>query len=107
MGELQIMVGGRRSGRTTACIKWAAENDAYIVCANQREARRIADCAREMGLNIKFPVTFDEMPMRGAWPTKIAIDNADWLLRLWLGGQHELSFATFEGVVAAAPREEG
>lgn len=92
---MEILIGGRRTGRT-ACIKWAAENDAYIVCATQQQARELVNRAKDMGLTIKFPITFDELPMHNAYPTKIAIDNADWLLRRFIATQHELGFITLE-----------
>lgn len=96
--KIELRIGGRRSGRTTDCIKWAAEHNAYIVCANHNQARRIADQAREMDLNIRFPITFDEArDMRGSFPTTFAVDNADLFLRYVLEqGRHTVGYATWE-----------
>lgn len=63
-----ILISGRQTGRTTELIRWAAEEQKYplgrmrfIVCMSQREAIRIFRVAEDMGLSIRFPVTWREM----------------------------------------------
>lgn len=58
---MKIIKRGRREGKTTEIIKVAAKNFSYIVCLSQEEASRVAQEARNMGLDIPFPLTFDEL----------------------------------------------
>lgn len=86
---MKVICGGRRTGRTTKLIEMAAEAEArrevsYIVCLNQKEARRIANQATSMDLNIGFPVTFDEFrhqQLAGQNIQNLFIDNAEFLLQ--------------------------
>lgn len=60
----EIIVRSRQGGKTTELIRRAAESGGYIVCTDQRRARQIAEHAREMGLNIPFPLTASEWQKR-------------------------------------------
>ena len=57
---MKIIVGGRRSGRTTELIKKSAETGIYILVSDHFRARAIVDQARNMGYLIPFPVTVHE-----------------------------------------------
>ena len=64
----EIIVRGRQGGKTTELIRRAAETYGYIVCTDRRRARQIAEHAREMGLDIPFPLTADEWQKRAYHP---------------------------------------
>lgn len=57
---MNIVIGKRCSGKTTRLIERSAKEGIYILVANKAMARCIADQAKEMGLDIPFPVTLDE-----------------------------------------------
>ena len=57
---MQIILGGRRSGKTAELIKRSAESGTYILVSDHARASQIADQARVMGYDILFPVTMDE-----------------------------------------------
>ena len=57
---MNIVIGERCSGKTTRLIERSAQEGEYILVANKAMARCIADQAKEMGLDIPFPVTLDE-----------------------------------------------
>jgi hypothetical protein len=85
---MRVICKPRRAGKTTDLIKMAAQSQAYIVVMHRREAQRIAEQAEEMGLDIRFPVTFEELlqtKMVGSFVRNIIIDNADILLERLLG----------------------
>lgn len=92
---MKIIVRGRALGKTTEAIKIAHEKRAYIVCLHYRDAQRIADQARRMGLKIPFPITFNEF-LEGRFEPRgvqrFVIDNADMLL------QHAARGAAVEAV---------
>ena len=65
-------------------IKMSAEKDYYIVCQNRKECSRIFHIAQELGLNMPFPVSFDEFLEKrycGRHIKGFIIDNADMLLQ--------------------------
>jgi hypothetical protein len=57
---MKIIMGGRASGKTTEVIKESAEKGFYIVCPTIRHAQSIFCKAKEMGLNIPYPLTIEE-----------------------------------------------
>lgn len=57
---MNVVIGERCSGKTTRLIERSAKEGIYILVANKAMARCIADQAKEMGLDIPFPVTLDE-----------------------------------------------
>lgn len=62
---MNIIIGKRCSGKTTELIKESAEKQIYILVGTNAMARCVFDMAKEMGLNIPFPVTVYEY-FRGA-----------------------------------------
>ena len=57
----KIIVQGRRTGKTTKVIEESAKTSKYILVPNQRMADIIFKQALDMGINIPFPVTIDEV----------------------------------------------
>ena len=64
----EIIIRSRQGGKTTELIRRAPETGGYIVCTDQRRARQIAQQARDMGLNIPFPLTAREWQERNYHP---------------------------------------
>lgn len=56
----ELIVGSRRSGKTTALIEKAASDNLYILTGTKAQARCIFDRAKQMGYDIPFPVTWEE-----------------------------------------------
>lgn len=86
---MEIILGGRQTGRTTKLIKMCAEAEArrecsYLVTSSQREAYRVSEEARKMGIEgFPFPISYDEFFGRHYSEGNIKnffIDNADYLL---------------------------
>jgi len=82
---MRIIYNGRKTNRTTTLIQLCAEAEArhevsYIVCHNQQEAYRIAQKAKAMGLNIGFPLTYDELLNDQYHCKHLFIDNVEKLL---------------------------
>lgn len=87
---MEVITGGRRTGRTQKLIRLAAEAEArgevsYIVCHSHQEATRIFRLADELGLKIGFPLSYEEFLTRKYSGMNIAnlyIDNVEYLLQL-------------------------
>lgn len=86
---MKIIAKPRRMGKTTEIIKRAAKDFGYIVCLSHAECHRIAKQAKELTLDIPFPLTFDEYiggHFHGKGIKSFHIDNADWLLSIFSKG---------------------
>lgn len=81
---MQVIVGERQSGRTTNLIKQAAEGWLYIVTLDCQRRRFVADHARKLGLDIPFPITFQDF-LHGRFHRPgirgFLIDDADTMLQ--------------------------
>lgn len=62
---MKVVVGGRRSGKTRRLIELCAEYGGYMVVRSHREAHRVAQMARELGLRIPFPISHGELLSSG------------------------------------------
>ena len=81
---MEVISTGRQAGKTVKAIKFAAENDSYIVVANKQEASMVNETARKLELHIRFPLTWEEFLDRryqGQNIKSFVIDNADRLLQ--------------------------
>ncbi|WCH46401.1 hypothetical protein [Lysinibacillus sp. OF-1] len=59
-----VIIGGKRlCGKTTDLIKRSNKEWLYIVVANNQHADNIVRLAREMEIDIPYPITFDELPL--------------------------------------------
>lgn len=64
---MDLIIGERGSGKTTALILKAAEEDKYILCSDRRRATnifRLSEDMRKAGLiprRIRYPVTANEI----------------------------------------------
>lgn len=86
---MEVIVGGRRTGRTTRLIEYSIRAGAdgklvYIVTRNHDAAYAISQKAEEMGYHIPFPLTFDEFlrfEYAGTNIDYLVLDDADVLLQ--------------------------
>lgn len=84
-----IIASGRKTSRTTQLIEMSAEAEQqgkvnYIIVANPEQAYSVAKKAKELNLNIGFPITYDEFLNHKYFGKNIdhfLIDNADHLLQ--------------------------
>lgn len=80
MGRMKVIALDRQQGKTTELVKLAAQENLYIVCANRNMVRHTAQMARDMGLDIPFPITWDEFAAHRYYGRGIkgfVIDNLD------------------------------
>jgi len=58
---MRLIVGNKASGKTTKAIETSAREWKYIVVKDFSEAQSIAQKAKEMKLDIPYPITIDEL----------------------------------------------
>lgn len=56
---MKVIIKPRGSGKTTELIKMS-EPGKYIICYSREEAARVAYMAQEMGVDIPFPISYEE-----------------------------------------------
>jgi len=91
---MKIFATGRRAGKTQVAIGWALEHDSYIVCHSKEEATRVFHLAQDQGVDIHFPITYDELlaNQSGRGVASIVIENVDMLLNKLSGGRPVIGF---------------
>lgn len=102
VARLFNIFGRRGSGKTSELIRRAAEENAVILCANREQVGSITYRARELGLKIKTPKTYDDLMsgrLKGT-EQRIMVDEVDafiWevinykLGSVYVGGTHTLN----------------
>ena len=81
---MEIIVRGRRQGKTLKLVKMCHERGGYIVCLSRSEVNYVKNMAQIHGYNIPMTITFAEFLNRdyyGKGCQKFYIDNADILLQ--------------------------
>lgn len=82
-----IQYSGRQTGKTTQLIKYAHENDLYIICANEKRVDDILEKAQKMGLYIRHPITVHEIQrggICGRWIKRILVDELEDVLQSFI-----------------------
>lgn len=80
-----LIVGGRGTGKTTELIRIAAAEGRYIVVPNERMKRCVAKQAKDMGLNMLYPVAFEELPFHRRFVGEVLVDEAQMILEKVIG----------------------
>lgn len=76
-----MIIGGRRvCGKTSTLIKKAHEKQLYIICADRNRVSALIQQSRHMKLDIPFPVTVDELPLRSPYIKEVLVDDIESVL---------------------------
>ena len=79
---MQLIIGERQQGKTTHLIKMSADNRGIIVTATEQSAKYVKDQAKEMGLDIPEPVTWNRfIHSRMMKTTPFLVDELGVILR--------------------------
>ena len=87
---MEILHGGRRSGKTIALIEYAHKHNLYIVCSSRQRVEHIAKTAEKLGLDIPFPISARELPLGRSFIEKVLVDDMEDILRVFVGKPIEL-----------------
>ena len=84
---MKKIIGGRGTGKSTELIKRSANTGEYIVVSTKRRADHLFELAKDMGINIPYPVSCDELKSysfidgKSNLSSGILIDDVEDLLR--------------------------
>lgn len=85
-GGIELIIGGSRGcGKTTQLIKKASEEHLYIVCPDQQRVRVVTQVAKDIGVDIPFPVTVEELPLKSPFIKEVLIDELEDVLYRLIG----------------------
>lgn len=80
-----IIFSGQSCGKTTELIRLSNKHWYYILVANQEQASNVARMAEIMKLDIPYPITFSELPLKpGQKINGILIDEVEQLLNTFI-----------------------
>lgn len=94
-----VISGPRQSGKTDELIKMAAAKKAYLVVFSYAEAQRCQARARSLGLELLFPLTYEEF-VKGDFYGKgmkgFLVDDIADLLRYMARGVEMIAYSVEE-----------
>jgi hypothetical protein len=80
------MYGGRRAvGKTTKLVKESARTGQYIVCADAHRVHYLVYYADKLGLNIPYPITAMELPLKSGFIGDVLVDDVEDVLGNLIG----------------------
>ena len=98
--NINIIVSGRRTGKTTALIEECAKVNGLMVVRNQELASWIYETAKKDGYDIKKPITYDDLlkgyKLAGRRQDVLFLDDLDWFVRR-LCGWNPVGMVSFAG----------
>lgn len=87
---MKIIRNGRGKGKTSELIRQSARDGKYILCMNKARAHYIYEVAIEMNLNIPYPITIADLPLRG-FKGHILVDDIDYILSELIGAKVDVA----------------
>ena len=76
---------GRQQGKSTELIKLSNKHWCYIVCSTMQRAHQLSIQATNMGVEIPYPISVKELPIRSPYIKQILIDDVDEVLKALVG----------------------
>ena len=84
---MKIINLDRGQGKTTELVKISNKEWKYIVCKDQQRLDIIMDVAERLGLDIPFPITIKELPLKSRFIESVLIDDIEDVLSTLIGKQ--------------------
>lgn len=98
--DINIIVSGRRTGKTTALIEECAKVNGLMVTRNRDCASWIYETAKKNGYEIKEPITYDDLlkgyKLAGRRQDVLFLDDLDWFVKR-LCGWNPIGMVSFAG----------
>lgn len=77
---MKIIRGNIRSGKTTELIKKSNKEWKYIICKDKQRVESISKLANDLGIDIPFPITLNELPIRSSYIKSVLVDDIEDIL---------------------------
>jgi len=86
---MRILYSKRGTGKTREAISIASKTSSHIVCEGKKRASEVFSMAKEMGMDIPFPLTYDEFVegrFYGMSVKSFVIEDVDLLIQRFARG---------------------
>ena len=93
---MKILKANRREGKTTELVKLSNKEWKYIVCMNRQRVEVIVETARKLGLDIPFPITIKELPIRSPYIKSVLLDDLEDVIRYMIGKNIDIATTSCE-----------
>ncbi|GGP17217.1 hypothetical protein [Oceanobacillus neutriphilus] len=103
----EVIGGKRMCGKTSELIRMAFREQLYILCADKRMAKIIYEQAKEMDLEIPYPITPDDLPLRNPCINRVLIDEVEILLQRLIGKRVSAMSTSYQLRELPEPNESG
>lgn len=84
---MKIYRRDRQRGKTTKLIHESHDTWTYIICANRQRAEHISKLAMKLNIDIPYPITVNELPIKSPFIEKVLIDDVEDVLFSIIGKQ--------------------
>lgn len=74
---MEILRADIGRGKTTELIKISHDQWKYIICRDRKRAEFIESYARELNIDIPFPITVEELPLRSDFIKSVLVDDIE------------------------------
>ena len=82
---MKLLRKDRRQGKTTELVKQSNKEWKYIVCMNSQRVDVIVETANKLGLDIPYPITVRELPLRSPYVKSVLVDDIEDVLGYIIG----------------------
>jgi hypothetical protein len=84
---MKKIIKERGMGKTTECVRLAAQKGIRIICMNENNKNHILDVANELGVGIPEPLTIEQISSpryRNMKLSEVIVDDAEYILQTLL-----------------------
>ena len=74
---MKIYRRDRQKGKTTKLIRESHDTWIYIICANRQRAENISKLAMKLDIDIPYPITVSELPIKSNFIRKVLVDDVE------------------------------
>lgn len=74
---MKILRANRGKGKTTELVKKSNEEWKYIICKDRQRVKVIIKTVENLRLDIPFPITVEELPLRSPYIKSVLIDDIE------------------------------
>ncbi|MBY6932275.1 replicase [Clostridium botulinum] len=82
---MKIIRANRGTGKTTELVKRSNKEWKYIICKDRQRVEVIVKTSNKLGLDIPFPITVSELPLRSSFIKSVLIDDIEDVLQYVIG----------------------
>ncbi|ACD24501.1 replicase [Clostridium botulinum] len=82
---MKIIRANRGKGKTTELVKHSNKEWKYIICKDRQRVELIVKTSQKLGLDIPFPITVAELPLRSPFIKSVLIDDIEDVLQYLIG----------------------